>query len=411
MRNVLIRTHFKKTKRLLYTLALVFANAKLDEGDGFMAKIEMQSLNPIKKGGLGTLILAGVGIAIVGVVAFSAMNYLNAGLNEVNKVTGLNLGIPSSIEGSTNGNEVLNTAGALGVGSHPYGTVTFTRAVHDGAGANFSSMTQYVWDAEPQNWGEVLNIADDLTTPKGTQGQTITIPATSTITTGTLTATLNTALGENNKYDSKGNLAVVDKRYWVYASIASAPDLFFTVDVPSAGAVDSASPTVPLSSVVDPRLDTTAWTGSAIDIGLAGTSANTVMYGSATYRIKDQNITQVKSVSITDLNKLGGAGGLDYIKVNFTDLAGGEWMPYNYASGIDEFVYDGSSFDATLLGSTRAPTTGVLATINAGENVNLQVEVKADATGATGLHNGQALGTLVILDIEGNTLVSQNIQG
>lgn len=404
---------FKQNKELLYDLALVLSKAELDEGDGYMAKIEMQSLNPLSKksGGIGGLILVGAGVAVVGFVAMAGLNWINAGAEALDNATGFNL--LSSVEGQSNGSEQLNTAGSLGVGSHPYSTVTFTRAVKDGAGVAFPSMTQYVWDSQPLNWGKVLTISDDYTTPQGAGGESIAIPQSATITNGVLTATLNTALGESNKVDGKGNLAVVDKRYYAFASMTSAPDLFFTVDVPSAGAVDSTSPTVVLPSVTNPRLDATAWTSSPVDLGLAGNLANTTMYGTVTYRIKDQNVSQVKSIAITDLNKMGNAGVLDYVKVNFQGLKGGEWKPYDYAQSIDQFVYGGSTFDATLNGTDRSPSDGILATLNAGENVNLQVEVKADVgtASANAFQNAQVLGVLKILDIEGNTLVSQNITG
>ena len=341
-----------------------------------MVKIEMKSLSdPMKKGGIGQLLVIGGAIAVVGFIGMAGFNFLNNSASQLLAGTGLTSAFGLDAGGQFDGTEVVSTAGQLGVGSNPYSTVTFSQAVKDGAGTSYASISQYVWDEAPQNWGNPINISKDYTTPKGTSGQDIAIPSTSTITTGTMTATLSTALGETGtQVDAQGNMVVVNKDYYVHGAITGAPDLFFKVSVPSAGAVDTTTPTITLADRINPRLDTTAWTSSAIDLGATSGTAKE-MSVITSYRILDANIAQVKYIEIQDLNKFGDDGSLDRITINFNGMEGGSWTPYDYTAGVDLTAYDGTTgFDAKLNGSDRV-ASGILGTINGGENVNLEVEV------------------------------------
>jgi len=187
-------------------------------------EVSMKSLAPQGKGGILNLVFLGLGLAVAGFVAWNGFLWLNQQAS--------NFGLTSAIglEGIslTEGEETISLGGALGIGTHPYNTATFSMAVKSGDGGAPASISQYIWDVEPQNWGNSLEIDNDYTTPKGADGSSIDIPSTATITNGTMTATLASNLAtQSPQVDSKGNVIISDRTYYVHGLVTGAPDLFF----------------------------------------------------------------------------------------------------------------------------------------------------------------------------------------
>ncbi len=372
----------------------------------------LETLNPLKKGSnpIAWVVSVFFLIVIVGAVMWGAP-YVGSLLDQGAQAAGL----PSSVEAqeALTGEEVISAAGLLGVGEHPYSTVTFSTTIKGKSGDAMSSISQYIWDEEPKNWGNPLNIDNDYTTPQGTDGSSIDVPDTTTITTSIMTATLSTALDEDTTLDAQGRVIPVNKRYYVHGSISGAPDLFFAVDLPSAGAVDSTSPTITLPTIILPKLDTTTWQSTVLDLEGGTTSVSGKEVDAlVSYKIKDANVTQIKQIKLNDLNKLGDGGNLEEVTITMSGMD--DWTPYDYSAGIDEFIYDGSTgFDAFLKGSDVSDT-GVLATIDGGTNVDFEILVTADYGGANDMYdddNGHTtvLTTVTITDIEDNTLLNQDV--
>lgn len=370
----------------------------------------IESLNPLRKGGSPlTLVLIGVGLAVVGGVALYVAPFITNALDTAGQAVGL----PSSVEGAglLTGEQEISATGSLGVGSHPYSTVTVQANLYGEAGDTYGSFTQYVWEKQPQNWADPLNIDNDYTTPKGTDGAAIPTPLKSTITDSIFSATLTTALAEGDvQMDAAGNIIPVEKTYYVHGSHTGAPDSFFVVKVPSAGAVDATTPTVTLPNLIIPKLDTSTWQSTVLDLeGPSGTATGKEVDALVSYKILDENVTQIRSIKLNDLNKMGDAGNLEEVTIKMKGM--NDWTPYDYSSGIDEFEYDGSSgFDATLNGSDVSDDS-ILATIAGGESVDFEIEVVADYGGANQLGQDIVLTNVTVTDIEGNTLLSQDVNG
>lgn len=383
--------------------------------------VNTSSLNP-NKGGLGGLVLMGIGLAVVGAIAWVGFNLLTNGGSQALNSVGLNslaqqAGLASSLQesiGAINAGEMQeNLSGVLGPANYAYTSVTFSKAYYTGDGGVLpGSFTQYVWDEEPENWGNELEIDNDYSTPKNANGQSIDTPLSSTISNSTLTATLATS---PITQDASGKMMVTERDYYVHASLTNIPDIFLKVTVPNAGATDATSPTITLDDEVWPMLDKTAWTSSAIDLGVDANKSLDSLTASVSYRIEDNNVTVIKSVKVDDLNKLDDDGDLDSITISFKNF---EWSPYVY--GVrDDTEYDGASgFDAIERGPAK---TGIISTIGGGEQVDLEVDVDVATCNASAadtcasyadhLWNGMTLFTLQIRDIEDNLVVNQAVTG
>lgn len=160
--------------------------------------------------------------------------------------------------------------------------------------------------------------------------------------------------------------------------------------------------------------DSTDWSSSALDLGAAAANTtDTTLNSITTYTVADNQVVIPSQMKLKNFNK-------SEVKILKFKLSGensntGWHTIYNSITNIDETAYspDGWTWDSDKVSGMEAKLNAVRTT--AGKQVTLHFQVRADiqtdAATANYLENGEGVATVDIYEIEGNSVLSQNLQG
>lgn len=357
--------------------------------------------SPLGGGSKSNVILMGM-LLVFGVVGgFWVLNTGGSFLGFGNVASSVLAGEGGVLPGA--GSTTVDTTGALGIPTFPYSTVTMAATFKDGRGTNHAG-TYYVWDAQPQYWGNENLIDNDYS--KGT-------PLTGTLSSGAISQALNTVQPTKADPKNAGHYLVENKDYFVTVAITGVPDPFLIVPVPNAGGFDSTSPTLQLGSFVQSNYDTTDWASAALDMAYNDTNSGTDVFVertlNTTYTVGDYNTVNVYKVKLDGVNKLGD--NLNRLEMK---LDGGNWTTiWDDAAGIDLTTYDGNQMDYTWVDNTD----GILASYGPKDVITLSFRANLQTAASTVVANdgffsdGEFIvDTVTITDPEGSTLLAQSLK-
>ena len=369
-----------------------------------MPSTVIQTLTP-KKGGWGKIFLFAVVMGLVVFVALSVNDIASDYAGQIDEMFGITSAVGLTAADDIISGGVVDVGGQLGKPVYPYSSVLYSMEIYDLRGDRQGTIAQYVWDAEPDNWTDDVTIADDYT-----EGA----PLASSITDGDLDGTLGTT--NVFAYDEGGNLLLDLKRYWIHGQITNAKDVFFILDIPNGGAFDTTTPTLQIADFKLATSDETAWTSSAIDLGVDTNSNSNVTHKKLTsYAVEDYNIILIKEIRFNDLNLMGEDGTLEEVTIKLNDCF--EWTIYDYSEGTNEGSYSSGGYDYKLQSDNK---DSILCTIEAKDYADIEIKFVGKTCGAAAaycqtysgnFHNGSTLGVLQIYDLENNLLINQNVQG
>lgn len=213
---------------------------------------------------------------------------------------------------------------------------------------------------------------------------------------------------------------------WVHASVSGYEDKFIHFVVPVCGDVDpgdATSSSIGLlaggQTYVTPQYDTTAWTSSAIDLGVSTTANNTNYKHTkdTTYRVTTNKAVYLDQIYL-NMTQYYETEGVH--KIQFILTKGGTSKTitiYDYESGIDNTKWVANN-NQTYNSKNYKSHTDLIRLFKYGsdEPGTFSVRVYADTNTVVGtangyLENSEVVGHLIARDVEGNNIIDQDIQG
>jgi hypothetical protein len=210
------------------------------------------------------------------------------------------------------------------------------------------------------------------------------------------------------------------KKLWIHGSVSGYQDLFFEYTVPTCGdqlvdAVQDTNSGIEAGTRRTIQYDTTAWTSSAIDLGVTANQTN-YEYRKDTSYVTAKNkkicLSQIYMNLTTGTPQSTGFG----VHRAELDIGGQEILVYDYDKGLDYTVYRNSGtltlqvFDSNLYPAYKNKLKSIC--FNADDSASLQTRYWLDSTDAVTLsatgycYNGNVTGKIYVYDTEGNALIS-----
>lgn len=348
-------------------------------------------------------ILIAVVLVLLGVMLYYGASYFST-------VTKTELIKQQSIVGGGTGLAVVTGAGTGGTsgqttGIYSYiGSKPYVNFYTEDASGTATSPTYYIYEKDPRT----LAGGEDWTDERAWSDSS-----------GTYWATATASSGKLQKQIESG------KCLWIHMSISSYEDVFVnnycvaTRGDQTPDAVQDTNSGINAGTYRTIQYDTTVWTSSAIDLGVL-TSANRTAYE----HIVDTNyiVAKNKKVHLSELimnvTKYDASVAPAGVKKIVVEIGGNQFTIYDYNAGIDKTSYYSSG---TLVGnvfdSNNWPDIKNRlkeSTFNQDQAGTLRLHYYADTNTVPQvgyISNGNVTGRLILVDMEGNQLIAQNVQG